>query len=302
MMKPIPLSWSLAAVLVSVFVAPAQAEIKVVDDDGNTVVLAKPAQRVVALAPHLTEMMFAVGAGDKLVGRVSHSDYPAEANAIPLVGDNLHIDMERLIALKPDLLVVWLHGSAGPQLEALRKLGIPLFYSEPHTLEQIEDTLLRLGQLAGTETRARQVADGMRSDLRKLQLQYAGKPTVRVFYQVWDKPLYTLNGKHFVSDVLRLCGGENIFASLTTTAPVVNIEAVLQENPEAVISGDMRPHSESGLMLWHQYPGLLASQRGNLFAIEPDSMVRPGPRIVAGAKAVCEDLDLARQRRPLKKQ
>ncbi len=275
----------------------AHAEISVVDDAGNTVTLAKPAQRVVALAPHLTEMMFAVGAGDRLVGRVSHSDYPAEAKNIALVGDNLHVDMERLAALKPDLLVVWLHGSAGPQLESLRKLGIPLFYSEPHTLEQIEDTLVRLGKLAGTEPRARQVADGMRDDLKKLGARYAARPTVRVFYQVWDKPLYTLNGRHFVSDVLRLCGGENIFAGLSTTAPVVNVEAVLQENPEAVISGDMRTHDENGLLLWHGYPTLLATRHNNLFNLDPDLLVRPGPRIVAGATAICEDLEAARARR-----
>ncbi len=275
----------------------AHGQISVVDDAGNTVKLAQPARRVIALAPHLTEMMFAVGAGDRLVGQVSHSDYPAEAKNVPLVGDNLHVDLERVIALKPDLLIVWLHGSAGPQLEALHKLGVPLYYSEPHTLEQIEGTLVRIGQLVGSETRARQVSDAMRDDLAKLSARYARQPVVRVFYQVWDKPLYTLNGKHFVSDVIRLCGGENVFAGLATTAPVVSTEAVLKENPEAVISGDMRQHDESGLALWHRYPALLAGQRDNLFALDPDLLVRPGPRIVAGAAMVCEDLDLARRRR-----
>ncbi|MBV8633837.1 MAG: cobalamin-binding protein [Burkholderiaceae bacterium] len=275
----------------------ARADITVIDDAGNTVTLAKPAQRIVTLAPHLAEMMFAIGAGERQIGRVSHSDYPPEAQAVPLVGDNLHIDTERLIAMKPDLLVVWLHGSAGPQLEALRKLGIPLFYSEPHTLEGIEESLERLGKLAGTEVKARQVADGMREDLKKLAARYARRPKVRVFYQVWDKPLYTLNGRHFVSDVLRLCGGENIFASLATTAPVVNIEAVLKEDPEAVVSGDMRTHDENGVNLWHRYPTLLATKHDNLFALDPDLLVRPGPRIVAGATAVCEDLETARSRR-----
>ncbi|HEX8955276.1 MAG TPA: cobalamin-binding protein [Burkholderiaceae bacterium] len=287
----------LALILCCWISCAAHADISVVDDAGSTVKLSRPAERVVALAPHLTEMMFAIGAGDRLVGRVSHSDYPAEAQAIPLVGDNLHPDMERIIALKPDLLVVWLHGSAGPQLEALRKLGIPLFYSEPHSLEQIEDTLVRLGKLAGVESQASQVADGMREDLTKLSARYAGRPVVRVFYQVWDKPLYTLNGKHFVSDVLRVCGGENIFAGLAATAPVVNVEAVLQENPEAVVAGDIRGRNDSGLNLWRRYPTLLATRRDNLFALDPDLLVRPGPRIVAGAAAVCEDLESARMRR-----
>jgi iron complex transport system substrate-binding protein len=276
---------------------PAKADISVMDDAGKPVVLKGPAQRIVTLAPHITEMVFAAGAGERIVGTVSHSDYPAEAARIPLIGDNLHIDMERLIALKPDLLVVWLHGNAASQLEVLRKLGIPLFYSEPHTLEQIPDTLVKLGRLFGTEAKAQQIAGTMRQQLSNLAAQYARRPTVRVFYQVWDKPLYTLSGRHFVSDVIRLCGGENIFAGLATTAPVVSVEAVLQENPEAVITGDMRKQEENGLTLWAPYPSMLAVHRDNLFTLNSDLLNRPGPRIIAGATTVCEKLELARQRR-----
>ncbi|MDR3482846.1 MAG: cobalamin-binding protein [Burkholderiaceae bacterium] len=280
--------------------AHANAAISVVDDDGNTVVLSHPAQRIITLAPHLTEMMFAVGAGPRIVGTVTYSDFPAEAKRIPLIGDNLHIDLERVAALKPDLLVVWQHGNASRELDALRQLGIPLFYSEPHDLAQIPDTLTRLGRLAGTDAKAQQVADSMRTQLNNLAARYAHRPNVRVFYQVWDKPLYTLNGKHYVSDVIRLCGGENIFAGLTTTAPVVGVEAVLQENPEAIMTGDLRKE-ENGLALWKAYPRMLAVQRGNLFAFDPDLLVRPGPRIVDGAAAVCEKLDLARSRREPRK-
>jgi iron complex transport system substrate-binding protein len=144
------------------------------------------------------------------------------------------------------------------------------------------------------------VADLMRTRLNNLAARYAHRPSVRVFYQVWDKPLYTLNGKHYVSDVIRLCGGENIFAGLTTTAPVVSVEAVLQENPEVIMTGDMRKE-ESGLALWKAYPRMLAVQRGNLFTFDSDLLVRPGPRIVEGAVAVCEKLDLARNRREARK-
>ena len=280
--------------------AHANAAISVVDDDGNTVVLPHPAQRIITLAPHLTEIVFAVGAGERIVGTVTYSDFPAEAKRIPVIGDNLHIDLERVAALKPDLLVVWLHSAESRELEALRQLGIPLFYSEPHGLAQIPDTLTRLGRLTGTDAKARQVADSMRSQLNNLAARYAHRPRVRVFYQAWDKPLYTLNGKHYVSDVIRLCGGENIFAGLTTTAPVVSIEAVLQENPEAILTGDMRKE-EGGLALWKAYPHMLAVQRGNLFTFDSDLLVRPGPRIVEGATAVCEKLDLARSRRELRK-
>ncbi len=280
--------------------ANANAAISVVDDDGDTVVLPHPAQRIVTLAPHLTEMMFAIGAGPHIVGTVTYSDFPAEAKRIAVIGDNLHIDLERVAALKPDLLVVWQHGNASRELDALRQLGIPLFYSEPHDLAQIPDTLTRLGRLTGTDAKAQQVADSMLTQLNNLAARYARRPSVRVFYQVWDKPLYTLNGKHYVSDVIRLCGGENIFAGLTTTAPVVSVEAVLQENPEAIMTGDMRKE-ENGLALWKAYPRMLAVQRGNLFAFDPDLLVRPGPRIVEGAAAVCEKLDLARSRREPRK-
>lgn len=275
----------------------ANAGISVVDDAGNSVVLQRPARRIVTLAPHLTEMVFAAGAGDRIVGTVTHSDYPAEAQRIPLVGDNLHIDLERVAALKPDLLVVWLHDGASRPLDALRKLGIPLFYSEPHDLASVPDTLMRLGRLSGTETQARHAAAAMRTQLAELAARYTHRPSVRVFYQVWDKPLYTLNGKHYVSDAIRLCGGENIFSGLSATAPVVSVEAVLQENPEVIITGDLGKQEENGLNLWKPYPSMLAVQRGNLFTVDSDLLVRPGPRIVDGAAAVCEKIELARSRR-----
>lgn len=275
----------------------ANASISEVDDAGNTVTLQQPAKRIITLAPHLTEVVYAIGAGDRIVGTVTHSDYPAEAKQLPLVGDNLHIDMERVIAAKPDLLVVWLHGAASNQLEALRKLGIPLFYSEPHDVQHIPETIQRLGRLVGTEKQAQLVAETMQRQLHELESQYAKRPTVKVFYQVWDKPLYTLNGKHYVSDVIRLCGGENVFSDLSTIAPVVNVEAVLKENPEAIVTGDMRKQEENGLNLWKPYTSMLAVQRDNLFALDSDILVRPGPRIVAGAAIVCEKLELARSRR-----
>jgi iron complex transport system substrate-binding protein len=275
----------------------ASAAITVRDDAGNNVVLQRPAQRVVTLAPHTTEMVFAAGGGERIVGTVGYSDFPPAAKNIPRVGDHKQIDIERIFALKPDLLVVWLHGNSERQLEHLRKLGIPLFYSEPHKLDDIPGNIARLGQLMGTEEQAAQSAAQQRQQLARLKAQYQNRPPVRVFYQVWGRPVYTLNGTHIISDVLRLCGGENIFASLSVTAPTVSIEAVLLENPEAMITGDLRDATKDGLEIWHQYPTLLAVQRGNLFAIDADLLNRAGPRLIEGAAAVCEKLELARSRR-----
>jgi iron complex transport system substrate-binding protein len=261
------------------------------------VTLERPAQRVVTLAPHAAEMVFAAGGGKRIVGAVEYSDYPPAARAIPRVGDNSRIDLERVIALKPDLLVVWLHGNAQRQLEELRHLGIPLFYSEPRRLDDIADNLVRLGKLLGSEAEAQRNADDLRAKLAGLAGKYRGRPIVRVFYQVWDRPLYTLNGHHVINEVIHLCGGENIFAGLRTIAPTVDIEAVLRENPEVVISGERSDPEAGGLRMWKRYPALLAARRGNLFAIDPDLLVRPGPRIAEGAAQMCEKLEQARSRR-----
>jgi iron complex transport system substrate-binding protein len=276
------------------------AAISVQDDSGHQVVLQQPARRIVTLAPHATELVFAAGGGAYMVGTVSHSDYPPAARSITRIGDNNLIDMERMIAQKPDLLVVWRHNTSSRELESLRKLGIPLFYSEPRILDDIPSTLLRLGRLMGTETQARYSADALHLKLADLAARYRARPTVRVFYQVWDHPLYTLNGSSIVSDALRLCGGENIFAGLTAVAPMVGIESVLKENPEAVVSGETTMHTMqavSGLAHWKQYPALLAVQRGNLFAIDADLLNRAGPRLVDGAAQLCEKLEQARKRR-----
>lgn len=159
----------------------AQAAITVHDDDGKAVTLQKPAQRVIALAPHVTELLFAAGGGGKIVGAVSYSDYPEAAKQIPRVGDNRQVDMERLLAMKPDLLVIWRHGSSERQIEQLRQLGIPMYHSEPKKLDQIADNLEKIGKLLGTEAAANSAARELRQKLAALRAQYAGRPPVRTF-------------------------------------------------------------------------------------------------------------------------
>lgn len=273
----------------------AGAAITVRDDDGNLVTLQKPAQRIIAMAPHVTELLFAAGGGDRIVGAVTYSDYPEAAKKIPRVGDNLQVDMERLIAMKPDLIVVWLHGSSERQIETLRQLGIPMFHSEPRKLDGIADSMLRLGQLMGTEAVAQAAAADLRQQLAALSRRYANRPPVRMFYQVWDKPLYTLNGEHIVSDAIRLCGGENVFAKMKTTAPVVSVEGVLQEDPEAIFGTAEKNYG--GVNLWRAYGSMKAVRNDNLFTLNGELLNRAGPRMIPGAAALCEKLELARQHR-----
>lgn len=285
----------LPTLLLLLYAGHASAAITVRDDDGAPVTVQQPARRIMSLAPHATELLFAAGGGDRIIGTVSYSDYPAAAKSIPRVGDNREVDLERIIAMKPDLLVVWLHGSAPRQIDALRQLGIPMFHSQPHKLEAIPDSLLRLGQLMGTEAVAQPAAADLRQQLDALAAKYAGRPPVRMFYQVWDKPLFTLNGAHIVSDSIRLCGGENIFGKLKTVAPTVSVEGVLQEDPEAIFGTAEKNYG--GINLWRPYTTMKAVRNGNLFTLNGDLLNRAGPRMVAGTAALCEKLELARQHR-----
>jgi iron complex transport system substrate-binding protein len=283
--------------VLSLLSLPALAAISVTDDAGKLITLQAPAKRIVSLSPHVTELIFAAGAGDKIVGAVNYSDYPAAAKLIPRVGDNRQLDIERIIAMKPDLLVVWMHGAFERQLEPLRLSGIPYFFSEPHTLENIPETLLKLGSLFGTEKIAGAAAQEFRQELGQLSARYQRKAVVRTFYQVWGKPIFTLNDKNIVSDVIRTCGGENIFGRLAVDAPSVSAEAVLQENPELIITGDSKNQGASGVEQWKGYSNLLAVKNHNLLAIDGDQLNRAGPRIIQGAKAVCAAMEAARNKR-----
>ena len=288
----------LAALLAT---APALAAISVNDDTGATVTLQRPAQRIVSLAPHATELLFAAGGGARIVGTVSYSDYPPPARDIPHVGDNRSLDLERIAALKPDLVVVWRHGNAQKQIERLRALGIPLFLSEPHRMGDIPRSIEALGTLLDTRASAHDAAQQFRQRVDTLRNRYASRPPVSVFYQVWEQPLMTLNGQHIFSDMLALCGGRNVFASEPLLVPTVSTEAVIAANPEVLLTASMgatqgnRPIDT--LDGWKRWPRLLAVQRGNLFSINGDLMNRFGPRLVEAAAQLCEDLELARTRR-----
>lgn len=290
------------AATVALAAPAAQAAVSVVDDAGQTVTLAQPARRVVSLAPHVTEMIFAAGGGDRIVGTVHYSDYPPQARDIPRVGDNKALDLERIAALKPDLIVVWRHGNAQKQTDRLRALGLPLFYSEPRKLASIPENVEKLGMLLGTEATARRAADSFRQQVETLRKTYAARPPVTVFYQVWQQPLMTLNGQHLVSDMLALCGGRNLFGAETPLVPTVSVEAVVAGNPEAMLTAGMgATRSDQPLpdyAMWQRWKQITAVARNNLFVIDGDLVNRAGPRVVQGIEQICKDLDVARSRRP----
>ncbi|MEX3938679.1 cobalamin-binding protein [Paraburkholderia sp. BR10937] len=291
---------ALALLAAMILPCAAHASVTAIDDAGGTVSLPAPAQRVVSLAPHVTELLYAAGGGAKVVGAVAYSDYPPEAQKVPRVGDNRALDLERIAALKPDLIVVWRHGNAQQQLDRLRALHIPLFFSEPHKLDDVATSLTRLGVLLGTEDTAQAAASAYRRDIAQLRAHYAQRAPVSVFYEVWDQPLMTLNGSHMISDVITLCGGRNVFAALEPLVQTVSTEAVRAANPDAIVTASQGATSPDrplpSLERWRAWPALAAVAHGNLFAIDGDLLTRPAPRIAEGAAQLCKDLDLARSR------
>ncbi len=268
------------------------------DGTGHEVRLGTSAQRIVSLAPHLTESLFAIGAGGLVVGTVDYSDYPEEAKRIPRVGGYNRFDLETVIALQPDLVVGWQSGNPTALLERLRALGIPVFVSQPNHLEDVADELERLGTLTGLSPSAEAAARAFRERLGGLRERAAGRPVVRVFYQVWHRPIMTVGGGQMISDVIHLCGGENVFGSLGSLTPTVSEEAVLAADPEAIIASGMGEARPEWLDTWKKWSRLTASARKNLFFIPPELIQRHTPRVLDGAERLCRFLEAAREHRP----
>ncbi|MCL2635878.1 MAG: cobalamin-binding protein [Betaproteobacteria bacterium] len=286
------------AALLALGLASAHAELVVKDDSGREVRLPRPAQRIVTLAPHAAEILFAAGAGGKLVGAVDYSDYPPAAKKVPRVGAYSRFDLEAVAALKPDLVLAWESGNDMSQVEKLRALGLTVYVSQPNRMENIADQLERLGQLAATEAVANAAARHFRERLENLRAANADKPKVRVFYQIWTPPLLTIGGPQIISSAIALCGGVNVFGRLDRMAPTVSVEAVLEADPEAIITTDMSDTRPDWLSDWKQWTRMTAVKRDNLFHINPDILHRHTPRILDGAEQLCAVLDIARQRRP----
>jgi iron complex transport system substrate-binding protein len=279
----------------------AHAEIVMQDDAGRTLRLATPARRIVSLAPHITENLYAAGAGAYIVGAVDYSDYPETARRLPRVGGYSRLDLEAILALKPDLVIAWESGNPAAHLAKLKTLDLPLFISQPRQLDDIVTSLERFGELAGTGAVANAAARAFRARHTELRARYANRPPVKSFYQIWNQPLVTINGEQLISDVMRLCGADNVFAGLSKLAPTVTLEAVLTANPEAIVASGMDETRPEWLDMWKRWGQLTATARGNLFFIPPDLINRHTPRVLDGAQLLCAQMETVRGRRPAAK-
>lgn len=281
------------SLLCTLICLPVRSEIVVTDASGTGIRLAAPARRIVSLSPHITELLFAAGAGDRVVGTAEYSDYPPAAKVLPRVGGH-SLDLEAVVALKPDLVLGWQSGNPAAAVARLRALGLTVHLSEPDRIEDVAGELERIGLLAGTGPAADAAAKVFRERYAALAARYSRRPTVSVFYQIWKQPLMTVNGKQVISDAIRLCGGRNVFAQLPVLAPTVTVEAVIAVNPEVIVASGMGVARPEWLDDWRRWTTLEAVVRNNLYFVPPDLLQRHTPRILDGAEKLCTHLEAAR--------
>ncbi len=261
----------------------------VTDDAGNQLTLTQPARRIVALAPDLTELIYALDAGPTLVGVMKGSDYPEAAKSIIRVGDYRALDVEAILALHPDLILAW-GESQTRQVEILKKFAIPVFISHPQHLRDIPSSLRRLGCLTGKQKEANQLSQAFSQRYSRLEKKYRRAGPIRVFYQLAQQPLMTVNQASWINDAIQLCGGRNIFAQIGLSGPfkqtafAVSAEAVLKANPELIVAGLSPGWQQS----WQTWPSLAAVKEQHLMTINPDLLERPGPRILDGVEKLCQ--------------
>lgn len=264
------------------------------DDSGQRIELAHPAQRIVSLAPHITEQLFAIGAGERIVATTDFADYPPAAAKLPRVARAHSVDLERVAAAKPDLIVIWGSGFPPAVVASLSRLGVPIFIDEPSSLESIATSLERLGRLTASPD-APQVAADFRRRVAALRTRYAHRRPVRVFYQVWAQPLMTLAGTHVINEAIRLCGGRNIFEKLAPIAPQVSAEAVVAADPQIIVTAEPGARPSDALDGWRRFTTISAVRHGELVTLDADRINRAGPRIVDEIASLCQHIDAARR-------
>jgi len=264
--------------------------VRVIDDAGLSVVLASNPTRIVSLAPGATEMLFAAGAGKHIIATVQYADEPAAAKQVPRIGDVVAIDMEKLVALRPEVAVVWPGGGNPAQIEEIGRMGIPLYRQQVNSLGDLPASLRRLGKLAGTSDVAEQAARGLETRLAALAHRYENSRHPTVFLQVWNHPIYTVGGTHLISDALKLCGVRNVFGDLRDLGPAVDIEAVVARNPDIIVAAAPPGAGTEWLADWKRFTTLHAVRSGNLVTFEDQRLTRLGPSVIDATEELCKVL------------
>lgn len=271
-------------------------EITVVDDIGRQVSVSEPAMRLVSLSPHITELLFEIGIGERIVGTVRYSDFPPEAGSIQRVGDAFSVNIEMLVQLEPDLVIAWHSGGSGRTISKIESLGIPVYFNEAKNLAGIGDSGAKIAILAGIEEAGATIAEQYQRTLQRIKKQHASDVRVKIFYQISDLSLYTVNRDHLIGEAIRLCGGDNIFADSIIRVPQVGIEAVIAASPDVIVysSGNEDRADNHWTNRWRRFDTIPAVANGHLYSLPADIITRPSFRMVEGIEKLCQLMNLAR--------
>ncbi len=253
------------------------------------------AKRIVALSPHLVENLYVIGAGEQLVGTLEHADYPEEAKAVPRIGGYYGVQMEKLLALKPDLVLVWQGGNRAEDIAKMRELGLKVVLSKTERIEELPDQLRELGRLTGRRARAEQVAAHVEQRLQALRQRYQDAEPLDVFYQLWPDPMMTVGKNTLISRLVEICGGRNVFADSATDYPQISMENLMAAAPQAVVIPDEQSGESEAKFPWAAWPDIPAVKSGNLIHVNGDLLHRFSPRLLDGLEELCRKMDTARR-------
>lgn len=293
---------ALFSVFCILIAAQSYGTISVTDQLGRVVTIEQPAQRIVALAPHIVENLYSAGAGDRIVGAVDYCDYPESAKEIPRVGAISAFSLEAIVNQKPDLVVVWHSGRGAKIMEKLVKMGLVVYASNPKSIEDVAKSIRDYGVLTGNTDKAEKSVSQFEQILYGLREKYAQLSPISTFYQVWNDPIQTLNGEHIISDVIELCGGRNVFEKSVSLAPKISVESLIVQNPDVIIASGMGQERPEWLDAWRKWTSINAVKRENLYFVPPDLIQRHTVRILGGAALLCEHLQSARAKSRIDKQ
>ena len=273
------------------------SELSAIDDSGTKISLQSPATRIIAMSPDLTEVVFELGAGHRLVGAGEYSNYPPEASGITRVNSSASANFELIISLEPDLVLVWKTGNGARTISRLRDLGLPVFVVQTQRVADIPALYQRLGILLDQKAVATQLAEKFLHEIDVIRQSINSQPEITVFYEIWDDPLMTLSGQHMVSDAISICGGKNIFEDMVPIAPVVSLESVVAADPQVIITSGSIEGLQNWRSRWARWGGMTAVENQHLFMVAPDLLLRQTGRLIEGIRSLCQKMLEARSDR-----
>ncbi|WP_156878935.1 cobalamin-binding protein [Oceanobacter kriegii] len=261
--------------------------------------LAMPAEqrqqlRIVALAPHIVELLYSIGAGDQIIGTTDYSDYPEAANQIPRVGSYAGLQVEKILQMNPDLVIGWKTGNPEADLQRLVGFAVPVVYSDMVELEDVARELDFYGQLTGREVAAQEQADRYSKRLGTLREQYRDRTPVTVFYELWSRPLTTVAGNAWPQQQLELCGGDNPFKDLQRDYPQIGLERVIESLPDVIIQPNHNGKPNNDAVDWAQWPAIPAVKNQHVLVQNADHTHRMTMRALDAIEELCQSIDSAR--------